>query len=252
MEGNVEKDPLEELREADRWMSKKFYDRIADAWQTERERHQSLVDSMASSLNECAAKTYVMQGRLDSLPEVADLRDKLDTLQSCYDADLEAHKEEVVELQAKLDASIQLPLDADGVPCRIGDLLETEEHIPRKVVGYYLADESTPCVTLDFVSPSIEASRLHHVAPKLPDSQERIDADVEKSACEYFGRPKNCNIDPQERTCHNSAPHYLRFRCSECHYVIYHDDANETGEPKEDGIEFCPHCGARVIGDGKA
>lgn len=52
-----------------------------------------------------------------------------------------------------------------------------------------------------------------------------------------------------ERTCHNSAPHYLRFRCSECHHVIYHDDANETGEPKEDGVGFCPICGARVVGE---
>ena len=33
-------------------------------------------------------------------------------------------------------------------------------------------------MTLDFVSPSIEASRLHHVAPEPPDSQERIDADA--------------------------------------------------------------------------
>ena len=54
-------------------------------------------------------------------------------------------------------------------------------------------------------------------------------------------------IDPQERTCHNSAPHYLRFLCSECHYVIYHDDVNEMGEPDEDGIKFCPNCGARVV-----
>lgn len=56
------------------------------------------------------------------------------------------------------------------------------------------------------------------------------------------------NPTVHERTCNNIAPHYLRFLCSECHYVIYHDDANETGEPKEDGIGFCPHCGARVIG----
>ena len=52
-----------------------------------------------------------------------------------------------------------------------------------------------------------------------------------------------------ERTCHNSAPHYIRFLCSECNYVIYHDDANETGEPDGDGIKFCPNCGARVIVD---
>ena len=51
----------------------------------------------------------------------------------------------------------------------------------------------------------------------------------------------------RERTCHNRAPHYLRFLCPECHHVIYHDDANETGDPDEDGIKFCPNCGARVV-----
>ena len=81
----------------------------------------------------------------------------------------------------ELDASIPAPLDADGVPCRIGDLLEAEEHIPRKAVGYYLADESTPCVTLEFVSPSIEANELRHVAPERPDSLERIADEIEEA-----------------------------------------------------------------------
>ncbi len=105
-------------------------------------------------------------------------------------AEIDALKSDNADLQARLDASIQPPVDADGVPCKPGDLMETDEHIPRKVVGYYLADESTPCVTLNFVSPSIEASRLHHVVtepPEPPDSQERIDADAKKDACEYFG-----------------------------------------------------------------
>lgn len=106
-------------------------------------------------------------------------------------AEIDALKSDNAALQARLDASILPPLDADGVPCRIGDLLEAEEHIPRKAVGYYLADESTPCVTLDFVSPSIEASLLHHVVtepPEPPDSQERIDADAEIRAKTYCGK----------------------------------------------------------------
>ena len=98
-------------------------------------------------------------------------------LQSKQD-EVDGLKDDNSDLQVRLDASMPLPVDADGVPCRIGDLLETEEHIPRKAVGYYLADESTPCVTLDFVSPSIEASRLHHVAPEPLDSQDRIDAEM--------------------------------------------------------------------------
>ena len=116
-----------------------------------------------------------------------------DRIDARFDKELTAKQDEVDglkadvdDLQASLDASIPMPLDADGVPCKPGDLMETDEHIPRKVVGYYLADESTPCVTLEFVSPSIEASRLHHVAPEPPDSQERIDADARKFTCEYF------------------------------------------------------------------
>ena len=45
--------------------------------------------------------------------------------------------------------------------------------------------------------------------------------------------------------CHNSAPSYLDFLCSECGFVHYHSDANDMG----DGNEwcFCPNCGAEVV-----
>jgi gamma-glutamyl phosphate reductase len=89
------------------------------------------------------------------------------------DKQVDALKADNAELQARLDASMPLPVDADGIPCHIGDLLETEHHIPRKVVGYYLAYESNPCVTLDFISLSIKASRLHHVATEPPESQDK-------------------------------------------------------------------------------
>ena len=121
----------------------------------------------------------------DCIFDCPHLKGVADRIDERYDA----LKSDNAELQARLDASMPLPVDADGVPCRVGDLLETDENIPRKVVGYYLADESTPCVTLDFVSPSIEASLLHHVVTEPPephDSQERIDEDAKKTSCEYF------------------------------------------------------------------
>lgn len=52
-----------------------------------------------------------------------------------------------------------------------------------------------------------------------------------------------------ERACRNNAPSYLRFLCSECGYVIYHDDVNETGDREEDTPNLCPNCGARVKED---
>ena len=137
-----------------------------------REMSESITEELRgyAADNDYASKNVVcwFADRIDErfTHELQSKQDEVDGLKA-YNADL----------QARLDASMPLPLDADGVPCRIGDLLEAEEHIPRKAVGYYLADESTPCVTLDFVSPSIEASRLHHVAPESPETIE----DVRKS-----------------------------------------------------------------------
>lgn len=47
-----------------------------------------------------------------------------------------------------------------------------------------------------------------------------------------------------ERTCKNNAPAYLDFLCSECGFVHYHSEANDTGEGN--GWNYCPNCGARV------
>ena len=82
---------------------------------------------------------------------IDDIADRIDAR---FDRELRAKQEEldglkadISDLQARLDASILQPVDADGVPCKPGDLMETDEHIPRKVVGYYLADTSVVGLT---------------------------------------------------------------------------------------------------------
>lgn len=50
-------------------------------------------------------------------------------------------------------------------------------------------------------------------------------------------------------TCRNDAPGYLRFVCSECRHVIYHDDANEVGDKDHDNPNYCQNCGARVVAE---
>ena len=83
-----ENDPLEELR------------RIADAWHQERYRHAT---------------------------DLAILRDTCDREHKAGCAEILRLKSERDELQAELGTSMPLPLDADGVPCRIGDVLEWEQ-----------------------------------------------------------------------------------------------------------------------------
>lgn len=50
-------------------------------------------------------------------------------------------------------------------------------------------------------------------------------------------------------TCRNIAPAYLDFLCSECGFVHYHSDANDTGDGNE--WHFCPNCGRLIeVDDG--
>ena len=46
-------------------------------------------------------------------------------------------------------------------------------------------------------------------------------------------------------TCHNAAPVYLDFLCSECGFVHYHSDENDD----ENGNRwfYCPNCGRKVV-----
>lgn len=46
-------------------------------------------------------------------------------------------------------------------------------------------------------------------------------------------------------TCRNSAPTYLDFLCSECGFVHYHSDENDSGDGNE--WRFCPNCGRKVV-----
>lgn len=48
-------------------------------------------------------------------------------------------------------------------------------------------------------------------------------------------------------TCHNAAPSYLDFLCSECGFVHYHSDTNDTGDGNE--WRYCPNCGRKVVDD---
>ena len=44
--------------------------------------------------------------------------------------------------------------------------------------------------------------------------------------------------------CRNIAPSYIDFLCSECHFVHYHSDENDSEEGND--WEFCPKCGRAV------
>ena len=46
-------------------------------------------------------------------------------------------------------------------------------------------------------------------------------------------------------TCRNAAPSYLDFLCSECGFVNYRNDENDSGGGND--WHHCPNCGRRIV-----
>ena len=111
------------------------------------------------------------------------------------------------ELQARLDVSMPLPLDADGVPSRIGDHIEVDGLSGTITEVSVNLTESGPSGTvvirMDHLSfePFCEVYEPHecHHSPK-PETIEDIRGGAHKSACYYFGARQciECPANDQE------------------------------------------------------
>ena len=143
------------------------------------------------------------------------LKGVADRIDARFDRELTAKRDEMdglkadnAKLQAKLDASIPVPVDADGVPWTCADVDKSfsltdgdkaTEGTVREIAyawpreGWWIVDQ---------YDTHYPADKCRHVAPEPhepPDSQERIDADAKKSACDYYGRSTGwCNGCPAE------------------------------------------------------
>ena len=109
-------------------------------------------------------------------------------------------EEENAELRAKLEAWIQsddsymkLPLDACGVPIRIGDVLYSSGNECRVVSITVKADEACVGVHTDegVFLPSVNPKYLSRKKPEPADSWEKLEEDARKTACNYAPAPLN-------------------------------------------------------------
>lgn len=118
---------------------------------------------------------------------------------------LKALEEENAELRAKLEAWIQsddsymkLPLDADGEPIRIGDVLYSSGNECRVVSITVKADEACVGVHTDEGAflPSVNPKYLSRknpepLEPEPADSWEKLEKDARETACNYAPAPRN-------------------------------------------------------------
>lgn len=117
---------------------------------------------------------------------------------------LKALEEENAELRAKLEAFIQsddlymkLPLDADGVPIRIGDVVYGNPGIAWTVVclrmsklGCKVEMENMPFLR----NPDdLSHKKPDPLEPEPDDSWEKLEEDAKKTSCGYASAPRDEN-----------------------------------------------------------
>lgn len=100
------------------------------------------------------------------------------------------------------DAYMELPLDADGVPIRIGDVLYSSGNECRVVSITVKADEACVGVHTDegVFLPSVNPKYLSRKKPEPTDSWEKLEEDIKKRPCSYF------DIDQDTASC-DDCPH---------------------------------------------
>lgn len=110
------------------------------------------------------------------------------------------------------DAYMRLPLDADGVPIRIGDEVNVNDNV-MTVLGYRLYDGEINLAVENketSIKYTILPSDIHHRAPEPPDSWDKPEKDALKMTCDYAHAPrdedglttcKGCRFQ-ESRSCH--------------------------------------------------
>lgn len=88
------------------------------------------------------------------------------------------------------DAYMRLPVDADGVPIRIGDTVYANDGSEFRVCSITVTSEGSaigvnPLDGFCFC-PSMKPERLSHRAPEPSDSWEKLEEDALKYQCSYF------------------------------------------------------------------
>lgn len=148
-----------------------------------------------------------LKAGIEDLKQAKTLMSEANHIMSDHISKLKTLEEENAGLRAKLEAFIQsndsymkLPLDADGVPIRIGDEMDIDGEI-AVVKGYqvsYKGDE------LQFIAVTegyrktftlFGKNHKHFKHDTMPaDSWEKLEEDAKKDACELAGKggPDDC------------------------------------------------------------
>lgn len=155
-----------------------------------------------------------LKAGIEDLKQAKTLMSEANHIMSDHISKLKTLEEENAGLRAKLEAFIQsddsymkLPLDADGEPIHIGDVLYSRGNECRVVSITVKADEACVGAHTDegVFLPSVNPKYLSRknpepLEPEPADSWEKLEEDIKKRPCSYF------DIDQDTASC-DDCPH---------------------------------------------
>lgn len=139
---------------------------------------------------------------------------KANGIMSDHISKLKELEEENAELKAELDdwkgnaegfepdAYMKLPLDADGVPIRIGDKMDVDGDC-MTMLGYRKYNGTLHLIVKEAESTltyTLEPSRVRHFKQEPADSWEKLEEDAAKEVCAYAGAPFSI-VDQDRYSC---------------------------------------------------
>lgn len=156
-----------------------------------------------------------MQQALSAVPGMVRKNERLEKEKAELKAENAALKVELDDWKGNAegfqpDAYMRLPLDADGVPIRLGDTVwyvGSDVVIPKdcslKVAGFVRMHgvPGTFIETRECPAAVIKPKWLSHRAPEPPESWEKLEEDALKNPCRYFG------MFEDQRTSCTACPH---------------------------------------------
>ena len=162
--------------------------------------YEQFLANAECALNDCREMKETLSAVQAALSAVPDMVRKNERLEK-ENAELKGELE-ILQCIQWPTGYMELPLDADGVPIRIGDEVNVDGDA-MTVLGYRLRNDMLLLIAEDKKSGlcfNPGPSGVRHFKPEPADSWEKLEEDAAKEVCAYAGAPFSI-VDQDRYSC---------------------------------------------------
>lgn len=159
-------------------------------------KYEQFLANAAGALSDCRemkASLSAVQAALSAVPDMVRKNERLEKESADLRAELDDLKGNAEGFEP--DAYMKLPLDADGVPIRIGDKVNVDGDA-MTVLGYRLHNGTLLLIVKEsgsIITFTPKPSDVRRFKYTPPDSWEKLEEDARKSSCDYASAPLDEN-----------------------------------------------------------